>query len=189
MADLPFSCRCGAVAGTLASAPQRDTRVICHCADCRGFVRATSGRDPGADGVGIVQTAPESLRIDRGAEHLRALKMSPKSGFVRWYADCCGTPLAGMPRRQAVPFVGLLTDTIADPAPLGRVLARGFLPPKEPGGRQRHEGLGTMAMRMIRRGAASRFSGRWRESPFLEGGQLRSAPRPLTPEERAAAYS
>lgn len=189
MADLTFSCRCGALGGTFDSRPGRDTHIRCHCGDCRAFLRTTSGEDPGTAGVGIVQTAPEQVRIDRGAGHLRALVLAPGRSLVRWYAGCCGTPIAATPRSRAIPFAGLLTGTFADPAPLGRVAVRGFLPPRSPGGPQRHEGLPTLIARMVRRIAASRLTGGWRSNPFFADGRPVAEIRPLTEEERAAAYA
>lgn len=189
MTTLTFACRCGGFRGSFESLPDRDTHLTCHCADCRAFVRATSGEDPGIAGVGIVQTAPERLRIERGAAHLRAMVLSRRGGLIRWYAGCCGTPIAATPRTPAVPFVGLLRAPIAGGAELGPVLMRGFLPRRHPDGRQRHEGLGTLIARMIRRSAASRVSGRWRANPFFADGRPVAEPRPPDPEARAAAYA
>ena len=40
MSDLPFSCSCGVIAGTLVDVgPKAGDRYVCYCNDCRDFAR------------------------------------------------------------------------------------------------------------------------------------------------------
>jgi hypothetical protein len=134
--EVGFSCRCGGIAGRLTHVdPDKGTHVRCHCADCR---RANAHFGiPGTreDGVGLWQTTPDKVKIDEGAVNLRLMRLSPR-GLLRWYAGCCDTPLFNTMATPKVPFVGVLTDRLADTAPLGPVIAEGFV--EGPDGKSRH---------------------------------------------------
>jgi hypothetical protein len=117
--EVGFSCRCGGIAGRLTGVdPDKGTHVRCHCDDCR---RANAHFGiPGTReaGVGLWQTTPDKVKIDKGAVNLRLMRLSPR-GLLRWYAGCCDTPLFNTMATPKVPFVGVLTDRLADTAPLG----------------------------------------------------------------------
>ncbi|GGL66219.1 DUF6151 family protein [Wenxinia marina] len=185
MTDVPFSCRCGAVGGTLTDAGPalaQGTRVTCHCADCRGAARwLQRDRDPDV-GVGYWQTTPDRVRIERGADRLACLSWrNPK--FLRWYADCCGTPLFNTPGTKGMPFASAYIDAIPDPAPLGPVRGVAFVP--TPGGKPKTTGTAAFLWGLARRSLPARLSGRWTANPFFDAdGRPVARPRRLTEAER-----
>jgi hypothetical protein len=100
------------VEGRVAEAlPARVNRLLCYCADCQACLHHL-GRGDLLDpqgGSDIVQIAPSSLTLVRGAERIRGLRLTP-NGLYRWYAGCCQTPF-GNTVGPAIPFVGLLAHT------------------------------------------------------------------------------
>jgi hypothetical protein len=161
-----FTCRCGALRGRLTDAdPAQGTHMVCHCADCRR-ANAHFGLDGSEeDGVHIWQTTPDRLRIERGADHLRLMRLT-EGGLSRWYAGCCDTPLFNTLATPRLPFVGVLTARLDAPERLGPVVAEAFVPAGE--GRTRHVRGGLVMWRFIRRTVAARLSGRWRRTPFFD---------------------
>ena len=179
-----FACTCGALAGRVEGlSPRSGTRLECFCADCRAAQLWLDQPDPRPGGVGLFQTAPDRIHIDRGAEHLALMRLSPK-GLFRWYASCCRAPLFNTLSRPGLPFAAVVVDRLETPSAAGKVRTQGFLP--GPDGRPRHKGAATMAFGILQRMLASRLSGRWRETPFFhEDGAPRAKPRVLDREERA----
>ncbi len=119
LTDVPLKCTCGSVRGVVAASPKSGTRIVCYCEDCQAFARylgAASALDA-AGGTDIFQTAPANVRITAGFEAIRSLKLSPK-GMVRWYTECCRTPVANTVS-GSVAFVGLIS-TFTDHAGHGR---------------------------------------------------------------------
>ncbi|MEM6492094.1 MAG: DUF6151 family protein, partial [Pseudomonadota bacterium] len=96
MTDIALRCACGAVRGALAhDGPGDVARVICHCADCRGWARATATADhfiDGEGGVDLIQVAPARARFDTGTDQLVWRRMTPK-GPYRFHAACCGAAI------------------------------------------------------------------------------------------------
>ena len=84
--NLPLKCRCGAVRGEMQ--PRRAyTRATCYCKDCRAYALFLG--QPGvldeAGGTDVVPTAPATVRLTAGLEHVACMSLSPK-GTLRWYA-------------------------------------------------------------------------------------------------------
>ena len=109
---LPLKCRCGAVRGEMQ--PGRAyTRATCYCKDCRAYSRFLG--QPGvldeAGGTDVVPTAPATVRLTNGVEHVACMSLSPK-GTLRWYAACCHTPLGNMSRNTGIPYLGLVTSCL-----------------------------------------------------------------------------
>ena len=102
---ISLRCHCGTLRGTLAAKTVKSgTHLTCHCRDCRAFQVAVGRDDPGAvDGVRILQIGPAGMEITEGAEHLAALRLSPR-GPLRFYAACCGTPIATTPSKLSIPL-------------------------------------------------------------------------------------
>lgn len=100
--------RCCEIEGTLSNLA-RANRVVCTCKDCRAFIEQL-GRGPDLldeyGGTDILQTAPCFLKISRGQEHLRALRLSPK-GMVRWYCSKCHAPWGNCLASPKIPFIGI----------------------------------------------------------------------------------
>lgn len=130
---LPLRCRCGTLQGELDLSTAY-SRATCHCRDCQAFARFL-GRDDVTDAAGgtdVVPMAPGAIRITAGAERLACMSLSPK-GLLRWYADCCRTPVGNTGRGPSPYYVGVTTVCIDAPeaaiaaqaGPRGRVMLFG----------------------------------------------------------------
>jgi hypothetical protein len=192
MTDVPLRCRCGHVVGVARElSPSAGFRFICYCDDCRGFVRFLDRIDvlDAAGGTDIFHLAPARVQLTAGLESLRCVQFSAK--VLRWYADCCRTPIANTAVRPSFPVVALI-HAIMDHAATGRsrdaVLGRpvcgifarsatGPLPPDAPP----PPSLGMF----MRRGAKLirwRLGGLHRPNPFFErDGAPRARPESMRP--------
>lgn len=112
--NLPLSCKCGAVTGTLSNATEAfGNRAVCCCSDCQTFADYLGGEALDKfGGTDIYQTAMSQVQIHTGLEHVRCLRLSPK-GLLRWYSTCCNTPI-GNTINARIPLVGLI-HTFIDP--------------------------------------------------------------------------
>lgn len=113
---MQLRCRCGAVRGEMETA-RAYTRATCYCKDCRAFANflAVPGVLDASGGTDVIPIAPAAVRFTAGTEHVACMSLSPK-GLLRWYADCCRTPLANTPREPKLPYVGMVTSCF-DAAP------------------------------------------------------------------------
>ncbi|KUF11879.1 DUF6151 family protein [Pseudoponticoccus marisrubri] len=183
--DRNLTCRCGQMAWSIAGdAP--GTHLVCHCRDCQGFARHLGVAEAMLDahgGTELFQIAPENLRLTDGVDHLSVLRLSDK-GLLRWYAGCCGTPIANTLPGPGLPFAGMvlpreapgfgpITARTGTAATGGAVKARGGL----------RAGLSLMV-----RALRSRLTGGHRRTPFFgpDGAPVRH-PKVLSAQERAAA--
>ncbi|MGR3758952.1 DUF6151 family protein [Roseobacteraceae bacterium NS-SX3] len=185
---LEFSCNCGALRGHVtAQGVKTGTRIACYCADCRANELYHGQPDPAPGPVDLFQLAPDAIKITRGAEHLKAIRLGPR-GPLRWYAACCGTPFANTLDKRFLPFAGMRADLFADKDKLGKLRAQAFVP--QPGKPPRTKGAGRMAMGILARMLGALASGRWKETPFFDPatGKPAAAPRMLSKEERRALY-
>ncbi len=110
---LTLRCACGAVEGEVIDPPWLN-RAICYCDSCQGFPQRLGKAAEVLDeqgGTDIVQTAPKALRITRGEEHLACLRMTSK-GPLRWFADCCNTPIGNTGGTPKLAFIGLLHNCL-----------------------------------------------------------------------------
>ena len=186
--DLAFSCTCGAVTGHItARGVKTGTHAQCFCHDCRAAQLYFGQPDPAPGPVEILQTTPEDVIFETGAEHLAAMQLSPK-GMYRWYAKCCNAPLATTTRTPKLPFAGFDVKRMTDRDGLGPVLTQGFV--TGPDGRQSHKGLRHAVLRLLTRVITSRVSGRWKDTPFFaaETGKPVAPSVVLTKEQRMAFY-
>ena len=109
-ADVSLRCRCDRVRGVARDLSGRSgNRVVCYCDDCQTYARWLGGEGivDGHGGTDVFQMAPARLRIERGAEELRCVRLAPK-GLLRWYAGCCRTPIGNTLASPRVPFVGVV---------------------------------------------------------------------------------
>lgn len=179
-ADIPFACRCGSVSGTLrAVRPSEGTHVICHCNACARAMALSGLEDEAAEGVDLWQTTPDRIDISTGADHLVPVRLSPK-GLFRWTAQCCNTPMFNTFAGPALPFTGVLTRILSDPAPLGPVIAHGFVTGSD--GKQRHQNGGRVIWRMLKRTLAAKLGGRGRQTPFFNPDGSPITPPTLAPK-------
>lgn len=186
-APLDFSCSCGQLAGNISADAQRSgLRLLCFCPDCRANELYHQQSDP-TEGVDLFQLAPHGIHLTRGAEHLQLLRLGPK-GLFRWYASCCGTPVANTLAKPGLAFAGLRSDLFVDKGALGKIRARSFVP--VPGKPPRNEGTLRMVYGIFSRMITARMSGLWRQTPFfdIESGKPVSEPKVLTKEARARLY-
>lgn len=192
MRDLPFSCTCGMVRGRiLGASPERGTHAKCYCCDCQAFARHTDHADDTLDaegGTAIYQTVPSRVVIDEGEEALRVLRLSDR-GIYRWYAGCCGAPMANTLPRQGMPFLGLMVARLTgDRAAIGPVRYVAFTDGAT--GEPDTRGMGGIARLFaatLPRRLAAVMRGDTASPLFRDGGPI-SAPHVLTTEERAKAY-
>lgn len=106
---LDLKCHCGSLTGELAFQQKNICRVVCYCDDCQKFAEYlgsenTLNRNGGTE---IIQLSPACLTINVGIENLACLKLTEK-GPLRWYADCCKTPVGNTAPRKGLPFLGLI---------------------------------------------------------------------------------
>jgi hypothetical protein len=199
--DLPLRCRCGRVRGVASDvSPSTGFRFVCYCHDCQAFARFLERPDvlDPAGGTHIFQMPPGRLKLTAGTDALRCLRFSNK--VLRWYTDCCRTPIANTAARPHFPVIGVVhsfmdheadgrsRDKLLGP-PLGHIYessAIGPLPPNAPA----RPSLSIFALR------ASRMLGWWvrglgRPTPFFDDhtNAPLSTPRVLTPSERAAVLN
>jgi Family of unknown function (DUF6151) len=139
---------------------------------------------------------PGRAKLVAGADALRCLRLSDK-GVLRWYSDCCRTPIGNTAPSPRFPVIALIhsfmvhgadgrsRDDVLGP-PLCRIYERfavGPLPPNAPA----PPSFGVFARR------ASKIFGWWvlglaRPSPLFDDRMNgpRAVPRVLTRSERAA---
>lgn len=189
----PIRCHCGAVEATLDS-PQRAARAVCYCRDCQAYARHLGHPERTLDrhgGTDIVATRPDFLRFTRGFEHVRCLSLSD-TGLLRWYADCCRTPIGNTPRDPKMPYVGLVsaclagTDSERDAA-FGP--ARTTLNVKSATGEVKATPVAMLfgILRIMRNVFTAKLRGKQRDNPFFgrESGKPVVTPVVLTAAERA----
>jgi hypothetical protein len=195
--DLALRCKCGHMRGVAIDvSPATGFRFVCYCGDCQAFARflaRTDVLDP-AGGTDIFQMPPARIKLTAGAEALRCLRLSDK--VLRWYTDCCRTPVANTAAAAAFPLAGVIHSFMDH----------------EAGGRSRDEALGPPLCRVFDRSATAPLPanappppspgiyirriprllgwcvrGLARPSPFFDDQTKapRAVPRVLTPGEQA----
>jgi hypothetical protein len=183
-----LKCKCGAVQGqVLKGAPSN--RVRCYCTDCRAFGRFVGPAAQVLDAQGgteIVQVCQSRLRFDRGLEHLASIRLTDK-GMIRWYAQCCHTPIGNTMPDPKMSFIGLI-HTSMDVSALERdfgysiALLNTSSALGDPKPQQR--GLVGVIFRFARLVLASRIMGRYKRSQlYTSTGTPVVQPRTLTAVE------
>jgi len=109
--DMPIRCQCGAVRGLVRDASgQTGNRVVCYCDDCQSFAHFLEGADEILDengGSDIFQVSAARVEITEGREHLAGMRLR-EDGLLRWYTDCCRTPIANTAATMQLPFAGIV---------------------------------------------------------------------------------
>ena len=107
--DLPLRCRCGRMRGVASNvSPSTGFRFVCYCKDCQAFARfldRVDVLDP-AGGTDIFQMPPGRVKLTSGTDAMRCLRLSDK--VLRWYAECCWTPIANTAVRPNFPVIGVV---------------------------------------------------------------------------------
>lgn len=111
MTDIPIRCTCGSFRGKLSNVgPGHGSHVVCYCKSCQEFARYLGRADEILDANGgseIYQASPGRLEILQGREQLACVHLTEKP-TLRWYADCCKTPLGNTLATNKLPFIGLI---------------------------------------------------------------------------------
>jgi Family of unknown function (DUF6151) len=198
--DISLRCRCGRVRGTARSvSPSAGFRFVCYCSDCRAFAHFLERADAldAAGGTDIFHMAAGRVTLTAGADALRCLRLRDGTKVLRWYADCCRTPVANTAASARFPVVALIRsfmdceavgqsrDELLGP-PLCRIYEGSALAPL-PSNAPPPPSFGLFARR------ATKLLGWWarglgRPHPFFDEhtNAPLSAPRVLTASERAA---
>ena len=171
-----FQCRCGALSGHL-SQPHRALRGVCYCKDCRAYAHhlgvAASTHDM-LGGAEFVAAQAEHVSFTSGIEHLACLSLTDK-GLLRWYANCCNTPICNTARNWKVPYVGLIGACLkTDPVAFERSFPRLQMRVNTRSARQapppmRWSTVVSLA-RLMSRVMLSSVNGRYRQTPFFDQG-------------------
>lgn len=116
--DLPFSCSCGSVAGTLTKpGPSVGDDVVCHCTDCQAFAERLNAVDRMLDqnrGTALYQGRCATMRITKGRDQLACFHLTEKP-TLRWYARCCDTPMFNTFKSGRIPYITtVLANCAAD---------------------------------------------------------------------------
>ena len=146
--DLPLRCQCGRMRGVASNvSPSTGFRFVCYCKDCQAFARFLERADvlDPAGGTDIFQMPPGRVKLIAGTDALRCLRFSNR--VLRWYTDCCRTPIANTATGPGFPVIGVVHSFMDHEAdgrsrdellglPLGRIYessAVGPLSPNAPG--------------------------------------------------------
>jgi hypothetical protein len=126
--------------------PGSGFRFVCYCTDCQAFARFLERADvlDLAGGTDIFQMPPARVTLTAGTDALRCVRLSDR-GVLRWYTDCCRTPVANSAARPGFPILAVIHSFMDhEPArprdaalgpPLCRLFERsatGPLPPDAP---------------------------------------------------------
>lgn len=182
--SISIECACGSVKWGINS--RNWGRLIkCYCADCQSHVRHLRRAEDylGENGTEIFQTTPDNVHFTKGREHLAVLRLSP-NGILRWYTQCCCTPVANTLATAALPFCGLPLQNGAEA--FGPIRAHAntarAAPPRNQSGV-----FGAIAT-LVGRAAWARLTGKPRHAPFFESnGRPIAEPMVLTLDERNKA--
>lgn len=191
---LSLHCECGQVQGRVDTG-QAYVRAACYCSDCQAYARflgrpAIIDADGGTD---IVAMNPSAVHITSGHQHIACMSFSGK-GLLRWYADCCRTPLGNTSRDAMVSYVGMLAYNLATPSAVNEAFGSKGRPP--PNGGFATELLETtpLAFLLDRLGSVREFFAarvrKQRPSLFFDAdGQPIRSPEVLSAAQRAELYA
>jgi hypothetical protein len=190
---LSLRCRCGTVRGTARDvAPSKVNHCFCYCDDCQAFAHFLGRADDVLDAHGgseITQMSQANVALTAGIDKVAAMRLTQK-GLIRWYADCCRTPIGNTLGTSAMPFIGVVHAFIDAPsAALGPIRGRGWAKSAK-GGRAAvpKDGLpdAVMVARVLAKLLRWRLRGDHKRSSFFdrESGKPLVEPRVLTAAER-----
>ena len=195
MNKLSFQCECGTVTGQVDISNTRDfVHLKCMCDSCLAFAHLGDHQNTHIDADGFVdlmQALPQNVDIHSGHKTLTTLRLSQK-GPMRWYADCCNTPLwitLGTPK---IPFTSFLAANLSNRDQLGSVSYYAFadkLPKAERPKPNGPWGGIKLVFGLIARTFRVKIAGRMKDTPFFDAsGKLISNRSPMTKAEIAALF-
>jgi hypothetical protein len=176
--------------------PARGNRLVCMCDDCQAYAEWLGVTEALLDvngGTEVFQLTPAQVQIRGGHEHIRCVRLS-KKGLMRWYVECCNTPIANTLASARAPFLGLpcwfmdhASEGRSRDEDLGpvraRIQGRYGKPPLLPGSYPRAPL--SLILRSVGQLVRGLIAGAHRPSPlFDEAGAPIVEPRVLSSEER-----
>jgi hypothetical protein len=188
-----LQCGCGTIQGFVTD-PKAANHVVCHCKDCQAFAHFL-GQDreilDARGGSEVVQTAPQNVRFTQGVASIACMRLTEK-GLLRWYADCCKTPIGNTLSTPKISFVGLLHSCLQNSS---QKIEQTFGPVRtwantqgakgEP--KPKAAGIPRTVAWVLRTTVKARLTGGYKSTPFFN--ILRAAPivqpRLLSEAERA----
>lgn len=187
----PISCRCGKLKGYVVFSG-KENRGICYCTDCQAFAKYL-GQEAvvlnNAGGTEIVQTVAEFVRITEGKEALACMKLTER-GILRWYSNCCNTPIANTPDKVNMAFVGLVHNCLkADGQSLERAFGKlkmvAFTESATSEPKPKSFGVPLAMVRIMAMLAKARIFGGYKQTPFfdLQMGKSIIKPKVLSADE------
>jgi hypothetical protein len=113
----PLRCRCGTLQGYVLPRTA-SMRAVCYCKDCQAYARflGTPGIVDEDGGTEVVASLPKHLHFTGGLEVLACMSLSER-GILRWYANCCKTPVGNTPRNPKLPYVGVIHSCLEASSP------------------------------------------------------------------------
>jgi hypothetical protein len=165
-------CNCGKLTGTLKRTKDIN-RCVCYCTDCQAFARFLKRDDilDEAGGTSILQTLPKHVSFVEGTENLACIRLT-ENGPLRWYADCCNTPIGNTAPNFKLPFIGLIHNCLsAEQASLDETFGaiRMWVSTQDAIGENKPKSIGFLAgtLRVMGMVIRSRFDGSYKTNPFF----------------------
>ena len=197
--DIPIQCQCGKVTGVIRGLSASScNHVRCPCSGCQAYAQYLGRADDMLDAKGysnIFQIEPKNFEIHQGLDHIACMRVT-KTGPIRWYADCCKTPMGNTFPRGGVPFFGVLpicTGHKGNSEAVEQIVGPPRANPNEPGPVALGSRLRTFAMlvRFLTMMMFWRIRGGKSWKPFFDKDTLRPIKKPitLTDAEREALYA
>lgn len=168
----PLQCRCGKLKGHVAH-PRKASRGVCYCRDCQAYAHFLGKADEILDEAGgsdVIATLPKYVAFTDGVENLTCMSLSPK-GILRWYANCCNTPIGNTVRNYKVSYVGLLHSCLGNSQALNHTFGpvRLVANAKSAHGTPRSMPISTFLalLRFFPRLLRARLDGSYKRTPFF----------------------
>jgi hypothetical protein len=191
-----LQCRCGALRGHVSNL-RLAVRGVCYCKDCRAYAQhlgQLAATHDTAGGAEFVATQAMHVSFEGDSRQLACLSLS-KRGLLRWYAQCCNTPIANTTRNWRFPYAGLLHTCLkADPAGFEQSFPKLQMRVNTGSAIQAPPSMkfATVAalLGFMPRVMASGINGAYRQTPFFlpPAGAPRVAVQVLSRAERDRAY-
>jgi hypothetical protein len=189
--DHPLQCRCGTLVGRVAGSAFVN-RGVCYCRDCQAFAHFLGEGSEILDDLGgteIIQTLPRHVTFSRGVDSLACMRLT-ENGLLRWYANCCHTPIGNTPANPRLSFVGLVHSCLRAPGvdfdrAFGPIHMRVNTKSARPGAAPKQVGVSSTVLRFVVQLVKSRVDGSYRITPFFDAnrGTPIATPRVLSREE------
>jgi hypothetical protein len=145
-------------------------------------------------GTEVVASLPKHVHFIAGQKALACLSLSGR-WLLRWYAECCNTPIGNTPRNSKVSYVGLVHSCLETNSPS---LESSFGPlrmavnTKSAIGKVRSTPAGSVigVLTLMRALVGARLAGSYRDNPFFLAGSGTPIRQPyvLSKAQREQAY-